>query len=148
MGNTNCKRSRLLEKNCFVTLTYRPKDLPTIEAGSHKGESTLNKRDIQLFLKRLRRHEKGFEPYYETKINDKLEPENKITYPIRYFYCGEYGTNPNATHRAHYHMALFNWQPDDLKFYKHKKTGNLEYDLFTSKKLMKYWEKALLSSVY
>ncbi len=63
----------------FLTLTYE--NVPISENGFH----TLNKRDFQLFLKRLR----------------KKCGTNKL----KYYACGEYGTNTN---RPHYHAVLFN----------------------------------------
>lgn len=62
----------------FVTLTYNNENLP--EGG------TLVPRDLQLFLKRLRKHE-----------------------TVRYFGVGEYG---DRTWRPHYHLALFGVGPD------------------------------------
>lgn len=59
------------ETNLFITLTYA------------YDKKTLSKRDLQLFIKRLR---------------DKFPN-------IRYFACGEYG---ETTHRPHYHVLLFN----------------------------------------
>jgi len=64
-------------ENCFVTLTYGPAHLPP--GGS------LQYRDFQLFMKRLRKRFSGRE--------------------IRYFVCGEYGENLS---RPHYHACLFN----------------------------------------
>lgn len=61
----------------FVTLTYDAKHLPS--------DRSLDKRHIQLFLKRLR----------------KRDGSNKI----RYYCVGEYGTNYG---RPHYHILLFN----------------------------------------
>jgi len=62
----------------FVTLTYRPEDLP-------KG-ATLVPRDLQLFLKRLRqRRDRGRDHF-------------------RFFGCGEYG---ELRGRPHYHAILF-----------------------------------------
>ena len=62
----------------FVTLTYTDEYLPL----SDKGYSTLRKKHLQDFIKRLRRD----------------WPE-----PIKYFACGEYG---DKTQRAHYHAIL------------------------------------------
>lgn len=59
----------------FLTLTYAPENLPD------KGE--LQKRDLQLFLKRLRKSNPG----------------------IRYFAVGEYGSD---LERPHYHAVIFN----------------------------------------
>lgn len=72
-------RLRMEYRNCdfglFVTLTYDDDHLPS------DGVSI---RDVQLFLKRLRKK-------YKSKT-------------LRYYICSEYGDN---THRAHYHALLF-----------------------------------------
>lgn len=65
----------------FITLTY-DNDHYTL---GNKGFPVLSKRDVQLFLKRLR----------------KKLGSNKI----RYFICGEYGP---TTLRPHYHGLIFN----------------------------------------
>lgn len=67
----------------FVTLTYSDQNLPWGD-----GEPSLSKRDVQLFMKRLR------------KENDKV-----WKHQIRYYAVGEYGTH---TKRPHYHVLLFN----------------------------------------
>lgn len=67
----------------FLTLTYD--NTPV----SDSGVSTLVKRDLQLFTKRLR------------KFNSEQCP-----WPLRYYSVGEYGTN--GTNRAHYHSIMFN----------------------------------------
>ena len=64
----------------FVTLTYEEENLPF-----GQFVNTLDKRDLQLFIKRLRKHDK--------------------TNQIRYYAVGEYGTK---TQRAHYHLLIFN----------------------------------------
>jgi len=61
----------------FVTLTYDQKHLRTDES--------LNKRDLQLYLKRLRKRDESRR--------------------IRYYAVGEYGTRSG---RPHYHILLFN----------------------------------------
>lgn len=70
----------------FVTLTYDNDHLPL----SKNGFKTLVKKDLQKFFKRLRH-------YHGHKSN---EP-----YPIKYYACGEYGSNFK---RPHYHIILFN----------------------------------------
>lgn len=72
---------------------------------------TLQKADLQKFWKRLR----------------------KTGEQIRYIACGEYGPK---TLRPHYHAIVFNYWPDDAKFYKKNIVGDL---LFTSEKLNKIW---------
>lgn len=70
---------------CFLTLTYDALTVPMFS----DGLLTLWKPDVQLFMKRLR-HLVG-----KTKI--------------KYFLCGEYGTE---TDRPHYHAIIFGWRPD------------------------------------
>ena len=70
----------------FVTLTYAPEHLPSAEFFPG-GE--LVKKDLQKFIKRFRFN-------YEQK-------------DIRYFAVGEYGS---TTHRAHYHLVIFNVRPE------------------------------------
>lgn len=94
------------DENCFVTLTYDNFHLP--------ANSSLCKRDIQLFLKRLR----------------KAHPERKI----RYFLCGEYG---GKTQRPHYHIILFNYDFPDKKLTAKRKDN--EY--YLSPELLEYWNK-------
>jgi len=74
------KESRLHDRSSFLTLTYSDAHIPKLP----NGITTLNLEDVQLFLKRLRKH---FEPH-----------------PLRYFQCGEYG---ETTRRPHHHMILF-----------------------------------------
>ncbi|QCS36100.1 replication initiator protein [Capybara microvirus Cap1_SP_124] len=82
------------EKNCFITLTYDPKNLPLAET----GKMTLKKSDIQKFFKRLRE---------KTKLK------------LSYFCCGEYGPR---TFRPHYHAIIFGYEPSDLKLRAFSKT--------------------------
>ena len=67
----------LHEDNCFLTLTFNEEHMPE--------NRSINKRDLQLFFKRLRKR-------YPNKV-------------IKYFACGEYGDERN---RPHYHVILFN----------------------------------------
>lgn len=62
--------------NCFVTLTYDDQHLP--------GSASLEPRDLQLFLKRLRA---------------AVAPHR-----VRFFAVGEYG---EKNRRPHYHLSLF-----------------------------------------
>lgn len=72
----------LHDDNCFVTLTYRDDCLPS--------GSSLLKRDVQLFMKRLRKAYKACR--------------------IRFFCCGEYG---ERLQRPHYHLILFGFDFTD-----------------------------------
>lgn len=73
------------DREGFLTLTYDDDHIP--EGGK------LVKRDLVLFFKRLRR---------------LIEPRR-----IRYFACGEYGTQ---TMRPHYHAIVFGIDPRDLQY--------------------------------
>lgn len=77
----------------FLTLTYREKDLPPLRS--------LVKRDLQLFMKRLR----------------KIKGSG-----VRFFACGEYG---ETTLRPHYHVILFGTHFLDMKFWKMSGTNRL-----------------------
>lgn len=71
----------------FITLTYDTKHVPI----SRNGFMSLDKRDLQLFFKRLRKNQNTKGNIYNT--------------PIKYYAVGEYG---GTTNRPHYHLILFN----------------------------------------
>ena len=73
---------------------------------------SLKKSDFQKFMKRLR---------------EQLDPLK-----IRFFACGEYGKKGS---RPHYHAIIFNWQPDDMVYFK-TEDGIL---LYRSSFLEKIW---------
>lgn len=84
-------------------------------------------------MKRLRHFEEG----HQSWINPRTEKEEK---PIRFFACGEYGTKGTRAKlggNPHYHIACFNWRPNDLIPYKQNKYGDWSY---TSKTLDKIWD--------
>lgn len=96
------------EKNCWLTLTYAPEHLPP--------GGTLVKRDVQLFMKRLRkRYGQG----------------------IRYYYCGEYGEKRG---RPHYHIMLFGHDFEDREPWKQTHDG---FALDTSEELSELWEDGI-----
>lgn len=97
------------EHTWFVTLTYDDAHLPM-----SGNVPTLRKRDVQLFMKRLRR---------------EIEPAR-----CRFFCSGEYG---DRTFRPHMHMILFGVDLPDLAFYKLSKTGDPYY---TSALLNRAWQ--------
>lgn len=107
------------EKNCFITLSYRPECLPPY--GSLKPE------DFTLFLKRFRKRFSG---------NEKVVYEDgTVCWPIRYFACGEYG---DQYHRPHYHACIFNYDFPDKYFWKKSSSGE---DLFRDDTLEELWSK-------
>jgi len=81
----------MFSANWFLTLTYDDEHLPK--------SLSLEYKDIQLFLKRLRLKYKGYEP----------GPSG--TAPVRFFVAGEYG---EQYQRPHWHMMLFNVKFPDL----------------------------------
>lgn len=102
-----CDEASLYVYNCFVTLTYA------------ENPQSVIKRDIQLFMKRLRKH---------------IEPQK-----VRYYCAGEYG---DLRGRPHYHIILFGWKPDDLEFLKVTKRGE---NIYRSKTLENLWNKGFVS---
>nr|CAI9750507.1 replication initiation protein [Microvirus sp.] len=91
------------DNNCFITLTFNDYFLP--------ADNSIHKRDIQLFMKRLRK---------------------KFGAGIRFFACGEYG---ELLERPHYHAILFGFDfPDKVPF--SVRDGNTYY---ISETLMKLW---------
>lgn len=90
----------------FVTMTYDEPNLPWKDYVDDSGEvhtvPTLNKSDVQLYQKRLR------------KAHSEAWQENGsfLSAPaVRYYTVGEYGTK---TLRPHYHSILFNVHPEVL----------------------------------
>lgn len=117
----------LHENNVFITLTYDDAHLPTKrfldkETGELKDIGVLVKKDLQDFMKRLRRH---FD--YNGWCSD-----------IRFFGCGEYGDKFN---RPHFHVILFNCDFTDKTLFK-RHLGN---DIYISQILDKLWGKGFAS---
>lgn len=105
--------------NWFLTLTYDNDHIPTHQIVSQDtGEildvHSLQIRDVQLFIKRLRKE------YNECKI--------------RYFLAGEYGSQ---TYRPHYHMIAFGLSLNDLQLYKRLPSGSAYYN---SERLNAVWQ--------
>lgn len=96
----------LYTENCFITLTYAPEHLPS-------GRS-LDLRDFQLFMKRLRK---------------------RFSQRVRFFHCGEYGEQLG---RPHYHAILFN-----LDFADKVQVCGGENPLYESRILQELWPYGL-----
>lgn len=86
--------AKLHQENSFITLTYNDENLPE--------NQSLNYRDFQLFMKRLRK-----------KVG-----------PVRFFMCGEYG---DQVQRPHYHAIIFGYQFPDLQYWGKSPTGHPVY---------------------
>lgn len=80
--------SKLHAKSVFVTLTYDKENIKRLKPG-YDGLYSLDKRELQNFMKRLRKI-----------AND----------PIRFYGVGEYG---GTTYRPHYHLIVFGLGPED-----------------------------------
>ena len=103
----------------FATLTYDNDHVPRScygdpETGEVIPSLSLRKRDLQLFMKRLR----------------KAFPDDRI----RFYAAGEYGSH---TFRPHYHVILFGLHLDDLQIYERDpETG---FVLYLSPSLQACW---------
>lgn len=106
--------------NAMVCLTY-DQYVHDSKSGRVVGERVSDlsvcKRDVQLFIKRLR------------KWCDSVGQKN-----IKYIATAEYG---KRTHRAHYHVLLFGVRFFDCVPYKKSKRGNLIYRSATLERLWK-----------
>lgn len=112
--------AKMHQDNCMITLTYD--DYMRDSFGRVIGELPVNSdlhvdvRDVQLFLKRLRK---------------------RLGVKFKYILVAEYG---KRTHRAHYHAVLFGVKFPDLIFYKKSKRGNV---IYRSKILTETWNKGI-----
>lgn len=102
----------------FVTLTYNDGNLPIRyytdpKTGEAFPVASLVKRDVQLFMKRLRR-----------EFSDQH---------IRFYAAGEYG---EESFRPHYHLIIFGLKLDDLMYYGCRN----DFTYYTSVKLNKIWD--------
>lgn len=95
----------LHEANMFLTLTFSDEHLP--------DDYSVHVRDVQLFMKRLRK---------------SIEPKR-----VRYFAVGEYG---EQSLRPHYHIIIFGHRFDDLKLLR---TSNTGFPCYTSDTLSALW---------
>lgn len=94
--------------NQYVTLTYNDESLPP--------GGTVSLRDVQLFMKRLRKAKKSV-----------------ACNPIRFFLGAEYG---DENRRPHYHALLFNCDFPDRVYWSDNKRGE---PLYTSRELSDLW---------
>ena len=102
----------------FLTLTLSDEHLTYTPSGL----TTLNKKDVPLFIKRLRKYIQNTCP---TKIGA--------------LYNGEYG-NEKEGNRPHYHAIIYNFNFDDAKYIGDSKSG---YPQYRSPTLDKLWGKGI-----
>ena len=111
------------KKAIFVTLTYNNRHIPFTEVDydgqlSEFGAFTLDKRDLQLFFKRLRK-----------RFSDK---------EIRYYAAGEYGSTERGE-RPHYHAIIFGLGLEDLGDLHLIKLNKLKQPIYRSWELDRCW---------
>jgi hypothetical protein len=112
------------ERSSFLTLTFSEAGLVGRQ-NKYKDKDkqdiySLNVRDFQLFMKRLRKY-----------VKKHCNFTNK---DISYYHCGEYG---EINHRPHYHALLFGYDfPDKYIWYKAKDKNK---HLYRSEILEKLW---------
>lgn len=96
------------KQSMFLTLTYE------------NSPTTLQKKDLQDFFKRLRK-------YLTSKVDKNIK--------IKYFACGEYG---EKRMRPHYHIIIFGYSFNDVWEETSSPKG---YKIFQSPTLNKIWGK-------
>lgn len=106
------------KKAIFVTLTYDNEHAhwTTFDDNDLPLFATLNKRDCQLFMKRLRKEFEGVK--------------------IRFFLSGEYGPK---TGRPHYHAIIYGISLDDIDDLRWIGRNDMEQQYFTSALFQKIW---------
>lgn len=136
------------EHSCFVTLTYKPEELPYVnivtgevrrykdifdtaddvlfkDAVMKEWTPTLVKKDLQDYLKRQRK-------YLSTPLKKKQDSRDYVD-KIRYFAVGEYGSKKS---RPHWHLIIFGWNPSDKEVF----CNRGQYNLYRSKQIEANWE--------
>jgi len=114
----------LHDRNCFLTLTYSDEHLPV--------DYSVHPRDLQLFLKRLRKQAYRYNLEHGITAPHR-ETGELVPRPIKFYACGEYG---ETTLRPHYHCLIFGYEPPDKRHYETTKRGD---QLFISKSLQQAW---------
>ena len=104
-------------KAIFLTLTYNNAHLPMTD----EGYSTLCKRDVQLFFKRLRRHFVGVR--------------------IRYYLAGEYGTR---TLRPHYHAIVYGIGLSDFSDLEYRGCNERKDPFYSSRVMSHIWSNGFI----
>ena len=111
------KRKEYAVRCAMEAKEYQVSSFVTLTYDDEHNPGYLRKRDLSYFVKKIRN--KG--------------------YKVRYFGCGEYG---GQTARPHYHIILFGFMPDDIKFFAKSPSG---VSLFRSQMLENVWNKGFVS---
>ncbi|AKI26932.1 replication protein VP4 [Microviridae Fen7786_21] len=117
-------QERVSVSSLWVTLTYDPHSVRI----TPNGYMTLVKRDVQLFIKRIRKaiHSDWL------KKNRLLRKQKRqllpLPLPVKYYCCGEYGS---TYWRPHYHIVLLNVPESTLsRSWYDAETGALMGDVY------------------
>ena len=113
------------EDNIMMTLTYNEENVPhgtkiDKETGECSASLTLEHKDVQDFIKRLRKN---------------------TGQKFKYYMCGEYG---EKFERPHYHIIFFGLKIDDMEPYKKKTSEYGTHLLYKSKICDKTWRKGFV----
>jgi len=123
---TRCyHEASLYDDNMFITLTYNEQNID-------KNKS-LDKKAFPKFMKRFRKKYSGTKGIKNEK--------GKLEFPIRYFHCGEYGSDFD---RPHHHACIFNFAFNDMELLKVKN----DVKLYRSESLERLWSKEIKPSDY
>lgn len=116
----------------FITLTYRPEELPYNVDSDGVLYETLYKKHLQDFIKRLQKRNIY---HYARELGISMKLARQIMPTFRHFSCGEYGTQ---TKRPHYHLVTFNLSPILGKLLDSESAEQEEKDI---------WKKGLVECV-
>lgn len=128
----------------FVTLTYDNYHVPI----NKYGKMTLEKKDVQLFIKRLRQIQSRNE---EINAFEKWYFKEDITHKkIKYYAVGEYGSGKSihgtGKKRPHYHLILYNASKEAIR--KAWDLGEVDIQLPRSSQAMGYTVKYLSKRIW
>lgn len=117
---TGCKldyRKSWAVRCCCESFYHKSSVFVTLTYDDKNCPKKLRKSDLQSFIKSVRNY----------------------GYKFRYFACGEYGSK---TYRPHYHIIMFGFKPDDMKY--DTKSSN-KFAIFRSEFVSKIWNKGLVT---
>lgn len=119
--------AQMHDQNCFITLTFSPAAL-----AKRSNPMSVDVRDFQLFMKRLRKKYMPKCPYPNNEYFEVERAEWLEENSIRFYHCGEYGEKNG---RPHYHACIFGFDFADKTLWK-VSNGNR---LYTSPSLQELW---------
>lgn len=118
---TRCMHEKQMHKyNCYATLTYDEKNLPE--------DRSLQYRDFQLFMKRLRK-----------SLSKESATLHTASSKVRFYMGGEYGEKYG---RPHFHACLFGMDFADRTYHMKTPAG---FKIYTSPTLNKIWKNGFAS---